>query len=289
MPYAVTLALQSIAREKWITLLSVLTIASGLLVMSVAFFIVYNIEEAAGHLPERFSMVIYLDAGLPRENADQIAATLRRNRSVSSLRYIPKEEALKELKSVLKNSSYIVDGLGENPLPDSMEVKLRKEAVGTEGAKNLAGEVMKIKGVKEVDYGEKFLSTLEYLKVGMKTIGLTLVICLAAGIVFVCYSTVKILFYRRSEEIETFKLLGATKRFIRMPFLLEGTAIGAAGGIISLAGVLAFYYLVLLRLTVTMPVFGAVLFPMNFFLLLPLAGMFLGLTGSAIALGRIRY
>jgi len=234
-------------------------------------------------------MVIYLDAGLPRENADQIAATLRRNRSVSSLRYIPKEEALKELKSVLKNSSYIVDGLGENPLPDSMEVKLRKEAVGTEGAKNLAGEVMKIKGVKEVDYGEKFLSTLEYLKVGMKTIGLTLVICLAAGIVFVCYSTVKILFYRRSEEIETFKLLGATKRFIRMPFLLEGTAIGAAGGIISLAGVLAFYYLVLLRLTVTMPVFGAVLFPMNFFLLLPLAGMFLGLTGSAIALGRIRY
>ena len=68
----------------------------------------------------------------------------------------------------------------------------------------------------------------------MRTDGLVLVTILSTGIIFVCYSTVKILFYRRTEEIETFKLLGATKGFIRTPFFIEGAVIGACGGLLSL-------------------------------------------------------
>jgi cell division transport system permease protein len=79
------------------------------------------------------------------------------------------------------------------------------------------------------------------------------------------------------------------KRFIRTPFLIEGAVIGTAGGILSLFGIFAFYYLVLLRLSVAMPVFKMILFPSNLFLPLPFAGMFLGITGAVIALGRLKY
>lgn len=288
-PYAFTLAIQSLFREKWINLLSAFTIASGLLIISLALFFVYNVDAATKHLPERFSMILYLDNNIQKNTVDDAVNTLRKNSSVLSVRYIPKEEALRELKTTLKNSSYVFEGLEENPLPDALEVKLNKESLGQETVKKLAGEAAKIKGVKEVDYAEKFLSTLHYLKAGMETIGLILIVSLAAGIIFVCYSTVKILFYRRNDEIETFKLLGATKSFIRTPFLIEGAVIGTSGGIVSLAGIFAFYYIVLLRLSISMPIFKMILFPSNLFLALPFVGMFLGITGAAIALGRLKY
>jgi cell division transport system permease protein len=288
-PYAFTFAIRSLLREKWINLLSVLTIASGLLIISLALFTVYNINAATGRLPEQFSMILYLDNAVQKETVDNAVNALRKNSAVLSVRYIPREEALQELKATLKNSGYVFEGLDENPLPDALEVKLKKESVGEAAVRRLAGEAAKIKGVKEVDYAEKFLSTLHYLKVGMQTIGLILIVSLAAGIVFVCYSTVKILFYRRNEEIETFKLLGATKSFIRTPFLIEGAVIGLSGGIASLAGIFAFYYIVLLRLSVSMPIFKMILFPSNVFLFLPFVGMFLGVTGAAVALGRLKY
>ena len=288
-PYAFKLALQSMFRERWINLLSVLTIASGLLIISLALFLVYNVDAATKNLPEKFSLILYLDRGIQKERVDAVIGVLRKNSAVSAVRYISKDEAMRELKTVLKNSSYVFEGLDENPLPDALELKLKKESVGQESVKRLADDVLKIKGVKEVDYAEKFLSTLNNLRVGMKTIGLILIISLATGIIFVCYSTVKILFYRRNEEIETFKLLGATKWFIRTPFLIEGAVIGTSGGIISLVGIFAFYYVVLLRLSVSMPIFKIILFPAEMFLVLPFVGLFLGVTGAAIALGRLKY
>ena len=217
-PYAFTLALQSMIREKWINILSVLSIASGLIIISLALFSVYNVDAATKSLPEKFSMILYLDKNIQKDKVDAAVNSLRKQSAVLSVRYIPKEEAMREMKAVLKNSSYVFDGLDENPLPDALEVKLKKDTVGQETVKKLADEAMRIKGVNEVDYADKFLSTLNYLKVGLKTIGIMLMVILSTGVVFVCYSTVKILFYRRKEEIETFKLLGATRGIHRNAF-----------------------------------------------------------------------
>jgi len=288
-PYALKLAIQSLLREKWINLLSVMTIAAGLLIISISFFALYNIDVATKKLPEKFSLTAYLDKNLQRDQLDSVVDAFRKKKTVLSVRYISKDEAMKELKSSLKNSDYILEGLEENPLPDSLEIKLKSNEVGAETVQQFAREAMKIKGVAEVNYGEKFLSTLETIKKGVKAVGMFFAVILSTGIVFVCYSTVKILFYRRSEEIETFKLLGATKGFIRTPFLIEGAVIGACGGLLSLLGCFFLYYTFLLRLSMTMPVFKAILFPSNLFLPLPVLGMLLGLAGAVIALGRLRY
>jgi cell division transport system permease protein len=288
-PYAFKLALQSLFREKWINLLSVLTIAAGLLIISISFFALYNIDIATKNLPEKFSMNVYLDNNLQRDRIDPIMDSFRNNKAVLSVRYISRDEALKELKSSLKNSDYILEGLEENPLTDSLEIKLKKDEAETETAQRLAREALNIKGVAEIDYGEKFLTTLNTIKKGFQTIGLTFVAVLSTGIIFVCYSTVKILFYRRNEEIETFKLLGATKGFIRTPFLIEGAVIGACGGGLSLAGCFLLYFLVLQRLSDAIPLLKVILFPTNLFLSLPVIGMLLGISGAVIALGRLRY
>jgi len=289
VPYAFRLALQSILHEKWINLLSVLTIASGLLIAALTALSLYNINATMKRLPEKVSMMLYLKDNLSREKAERIMDTVKKNASVDTVKYISKDEALKELKTVFKDASYILEGLGENPLHDLIEIRLKGEVVGPETAKRLASEMAKVEGVNDVEYGEKFLSSLYSFGIGMRAVGILFIIVMFGGVIFVCYSTVKILFYRKKNEIETYKLLGATKGFIRAPFIIEGAAIGLCGGLLSLVGILSLHYIVFLKLSLSIPLFKTIVFPLSLAPFLPLTGFFLGMIGAAVAIGRIRY
>ena len=289
LPYPFRLAFQSILHEKWVNLLSILTIAAGLLFTALTVLTIYNIDAATRSLPERFSIMLYLDDNVSPRERENIISSARNDAAIQMVRFISKDEALKELKTTLNDGGYILDGLGENPLPDSIEIKFRSEAVGPEVVKNLTARLVRLKGVHEIEYGEKFLSSIYSVRKGVKTVGLLFVVLMSAGMLFVCYSTVKILFYRKEREIETYKLLGATRGFIRSPFLIEGAVIGLFGGIVGLIGIMALYSLVVLKLGLTFPLFKSIIFPIDMSLSLPFAGLVLGITGAAIAIGRIRY
>jgi cell division protein FtsX len=168
-------------------------------------------------------------------------------------------------------------------------VKLKNEAVRPETAKRLAAKFRGLEGIGGIEYGEKFLSSIYSIKVGMKTIGIIFIVIMSAGMIFVCYSTVKILFYRKNQEIETYKLLGAKKGFIRAPFIIEGAVIGLIAGLLSFIGILSLYYTIIFRLSLTIPLFKAIIFPTDIAIFLPLAGLIIGMVGAAIAIGRIRY
>jgi cell division transport system permease protein len=287
--YSFRVALQSILREIWIYLLSILTIAAGLMFTTITLLLVYNIDSATKKLPEKFSVMLYLSDTVSHGDRDMIISTAQKDRAVEKAIFISKEQALKELKSTLKDSAFILEGLGENPLPDSIEIKFKSDAVGPESVQRLTNSMKNIKGVQEIEYGEEFLSAVHSLRTGLQTIGTSIVIIMSVGMLFVCYSTVKILFYRREREIETYKLLGATKGFIRTPFLLEGAVIGFAGGCLSLAGILSLYYVLVVRLSATFPLLKLIVFPIDLSFAIPLSGLLIGMTGAAIAIGRIRY
>lgn len=289
LSYPFKVAASSILHEKWINLLSILTMAAGLFFTAITVLSIYNIDVATKKLPEKFSVMLYLHDNLSREQVDNIINTAKKDSSVLRVKFIPKDEALKELKSSLKDTEYVLDGLGENPLPDSLEIKLKSESIGPETVKKLTARFREIKGVNEIEYGEKFLSSIYSLRVGMQSVGIVLILMLSAGMLFVCYSTVKILFYRKNEEIETYKLLGATKGFIRAPFIIEGSVIGFSGGLLSLIAILSLYYFFFFKLSLSIPLFKAIIFPIDLSLTLPLAGLLLGITGAYIAIGRIRY
>jgi len=289
MPYSLKIALQSLWHEKWINLLSMLTIAMGLLVITLMVSTVYNINLFARKLPERFFVVAYLADRVSEKQAQDIITSLKERSGIEKVKYISKADALKELRTSLKDAEYVLEGLNENPLPASIEVRFRKEAMGPELVKTFVNSLKKIEGVEDVQYGEKFLLSIHSLKAAMETIGLILTLVTISGIIFICYSTVKILFYRRKEEIETLKLLGATRGFIRTPFVIEGAVIGVVGGVLSMVVVIAFYLTVFRQLSATLPIVRTVVFPGELFLPLPLIGLFLGITGSLIAMGRIKF
>lgn len=289
MSYALRLAGQSLWHDRWINLLSMLAISMGLLVMSLVSALLYNTHLFVKKLPEKFFVVAYLKDGLNEKEAQDILSSLKQDGSVEQARYVSKAEALKELKGSLKDADYILEGLDENPLPASIEIRLRRENVAPESIQSFVSGLKKISNIEDVQYGEKFLMSIHSVKIGLETVGIILTIIIVTGIVFVCYSTVKILFYRRRDEIETLKLLGATRGFVRAPFLIEGAVLGIGGGIVSLVIILAFYYGVFYRLSATIPLLRSAHYPPELMLSLPLAGIFLGITGAYIAMGRIRY
>jgi len=289
MSYSFRLAVQSLLHDKWINFLSVLTIAVGLLFTAITLLTVFNISLATKDLPEKFSIMLYLKEDLPQQDIETLMKTARKDPSVEKVKYITKEEAWKELKASLKNTDYVLEGVGENPLPDTLEIKLKSETISPETVKKLTANLGGIKGVGEIEYGEKFLTSIYSLSVGIKTVGAILIIIMSAGTLFVCYSTVKILFYRKNREIETYKLLGASKGFIRAPFIIEGAVIGFSGGILSFIGIFMLYYLVFLKVSLAFPIFKSFLFPINMLYALPAAGLLLGITGAVFAIGRIRY
>lgn len=289
MSYSFRLAVQSLLHDKWINFLSVLTIAVGLLFTAITLLTVFNISLATKDLPEKFSIMLYLKEDLSQQDIETLMKTARKDPSVEKVKYITKEEAWKELKASLKNTDYVLEGVGENPLPDTLEIKLKSETLSPETVKKLTASLKAIKGVSEIEYGEKFLASIYSLSMGIKTVGAILIIIMSAGTLFVCYSTVKILFYRKNREIETYKLLGASKGFIRAPFIIEGAVIGLSGGVLSLIGIFVLYYLVLLKVSLVFPIFKSFIFPLNMSYALPAAGLLLGITGAVFAIGRIRY
>jgi cell division transport system permease protein len=287
--YSFRLALQSILYERWIYLLSIVTIAAGLVFTIITLLFVYNIDTATKKLPEKFSVMLYLSDTASRNERETIISFAQKDPAVEKTVFIPKEQALKELKSTLKDSAFILEGLGENPLPDSIEIKFKSAAVEPDAVRRLTGSLKDLRGIQEIEYGEQFLSAVHSLRTGMRSVGITIVMIMSIGMLFVCYSTVKILFYRKEREIETYKLLGATTGFIRTPFLLEGAVIGFAGGSLSLAGILALYYVLVFRLSATFPLLKMIVFPIDLSFTMPLSGLLIGMAGAAIAIGRIRY
>ena len=288
MPYTLKLAIESLWREKWINLLSVLTIGTGLALMALSFVLVHNIRAATGKLPERFSMTVFLSDGLTEDKAQGALLAMKLNPAVKGVKYISKENALKELQSLMKDSDYILEGLEENPLPASVEVALKKESVTEAGVKSLSREFSRIAGVENVSYGEKFISSIQAVKAGAEGVAMSLSAVLTLGVLFVCYSTVKILFYRKKDEIETLQLLGATRGFIRAPFVLEGGIIGLLAGLAALFSLSALRYAVSAKLSVYIPILASFSYPAQVSYL-PLTGLFVGIAGAFIAIGRLRF
>lgn len=287
--YAVRTALGGIMREKWINLLCTLTIATGLLLISGAVVLLYNVDLAARQLPERFSLTVFLADDVPDSRAREIVNRVGENDAVREALYISKEEAIEELGRLTGDAGDVLDGLDVNPLPPALEIHLRPGAVTEEAVESLTAELEGLEGVDEVLYGKKLLSVIQSVMRNTEVLGLALVGALTAGVVFVCYSTVKILIYRRKEEIETLKLLGATKGFIRAPFLTEGCFLGVAGGAAATLALLGLKAFVAMKLATQFPLLTAVAAPPSLLLAPPAAGLLIGLVGAFVAIGRIRY
>jgi len=288
LSYSTKTAFQSLMKEKWINLLSVLTVAASLLVSAMAIIAIYNVEIVTRALPEKFTMVVYLKDSIKPQDTQKLMGQLMGKAYVAGAKYISREQALTELKRTLRDVSNVIEGLDENPLSAAIELKLKKESVTGSSVKKISADIKTLPGVDDIYYEEKIAETVSLLKTSIENFSLIILGVIIFVVLFVISSTVKILFYRRKSEIEIIKLLGATGGFIRAPFLIEGGVIGFLGGLFATLGAVIFYFTLTTSFSAFMPLLRTLIMPVEIVVLMPIAGILMGVAGSLISVGRLR-
>jgi cell division transport system permease protein len=232
--------------------------------------------------------VVYLKDSIGPQDIQKLMSQLRGKEYVAGAKYISREQALTELKRTLRDVSNVIEGLDENPLSAAIELKLKKESVTGSSVKNISADIRKLPGVDDIYYEEKIAETVALLKTSIENFSLIILGIIIFVVLFVISSTVKILFYRRKSEIEIIKLLGATGGFIRAPFLIEGGVIGFLGGLFATLGAVIFYFTLTTSFSAFMPLLRTLIMPVEIVVLMPIAGILMGVAGSLISVGRLR-
>jgi cell division transport system permease protein len=125
-------------------------------------------DSALQRWSKNFGMVVYLNDTIDKQRQDELNAYFLKDKDISDVNFISKEQALNEVKKALGNNAIILDDFTENPLPSSFELKLKDGLLEPALVKRKADEMAKIEGIEEVQYGEKWLSSLYAISKTMK-------------------------------------------------------------------------------------------------------------------------
>jgi cell division transport system permease protein len=289
--YSFQTALKNLWHARWINFLTVISISVGLLLLSAYLLITFNVDSVINRWSRGFGMVVYLQENIGSEEEEHLKTLLLQDKEILDVKYISNVEALDTLREVLRSQVSVLEELDENPLPSSFELKLKRDVINPSLVEKKAAQIRQIEGVDDVKYGEEWLSSLNTISKALSIIAIFLGGAIFIAITFITYTTIKILFYRRIDEIETMKLLGATRTFIKLPFLIEGLFIGLLSGVLSSLSLFVMHSFTSFKLIAFLPSLRALVMPLPLegFLAIPLAGALLSLIGSFFATGRIRY
>jgi cell division transport system permease protein len=209
---------------------------------------------------------------------------------VSAVKYVSQDDALDRFRRDLEGQAGILEGLSKNPLPASFEIQLREGGADSERVASVAEKVGELAGIDEVQYGQEWLSqyatAINLLRIAGVVIGTFLLI----GCMLVVANTIKLAVYARREELEILSLVGATKRFIRLPFLIEGMAQGFLGALLAVVILYGGYRILLSRIDASLLLnvgrFELIFLSTPALLSLLGIGTIVGFCGSAISVRR---
>ena len=152
--------------------------------------------------------------------------------------FLSKAEAMAILKLELTGQEALLEGMGENPLPDSYELTIDPQYAETGRMEGLAKRLAQLPGVEDVSYGRQGVEMLNRLLALVTYGGMTLAVLLGVTVVFIISNSVRLALYSRGQEIELMQWIGATKGFIMVPFLIEGMLVTVTGTSLAV-GILA--------------------------------------------------
>ena len=228
-------ALLSFRRAPLLSALSITTIAFALFVVSLFGLLAVNVQRALTRLEERVEIVAYLMRGTPVDIVTVAIGDMQRFPEVDAVAYVTEDQALERARRELVELQGVFDDLVANPLPASLEVRLKPGFRDAAHVRDLADRLRGFRFVEDVRYGRDWIARLDRIR-DVAAIGVLIIGgAFAAASVIIIGTTVRMAVLQRSREIAIMRVVGATDGFIRRPFLLEGTLKGALGGVAALA------------------------------------------------------
>lgn len=220
---------------------SIISISLVLLLIGVFGVIAINAQQVSNYFKENIKVTAILKESVTDKRAKAIERELSLIPSVKATSYISKEQGTAEMKNMLGQD--FLDAFDINPVPISIELNVKAAYFSADSLAVLKNKLLKIKDIDEVTYQH---TIIEMLNRNIEKIGMIFLvfILLLTFISFVLINnTVRLNVYSKRFSIYTMRLVGATKGFIRAPFLWKSIFQGIISGLLAvvyLLGILHF-------------------------------------------------
>jgi cell division transport system permease protein len=290
LAYFFSEASQSLWRSRLMNALSIGTIAVSLFVLGAFLTIASNLNEVVARWSRKVQVTFYLTDGLETPIRDSLAGRLKNDPAVESVEVISRAQALDRFKTLFRDLQALPDDLGENPFPASVEATLRPGRESPEEVQRLVAAFEKAPGVEEVQYDLLWIQRLATAIRLVRGVGALLGGILVLAGVFTISNVIRLTVYARQDELDIMRLVGATRAYVKGPFVVEGLIQGGLGGLISVSLLWVAFRMVARDALAASDLLGrAVVFlPTGVCVFIVLGGMAVGVVGSLLSIGRSR-
>lgn len=283
-------ALTNIRQNIFVNVVTIGTITLALLIVSLFLLLFVNLENAAEIWSEKVQVTVYFDKDITPQEQDSLKQKIIGLPGTAKVTWVGRDEALRRFKGRLKGQETLLEGIRTDVLPASFEVSLKKSSRSTEAVEHYVSRLKAIQGVGEIQYGEEWVRRFNTFLNFMRIVGALVGGFLILAVIFIVSNTIQLTVYARREELEVMSLVGATRLFIKMPFLVEGVLQGLSGGVLALLLLISLHFLFLHNagnfLTFNPATAGLSFLPTEYSVGILLAGILLGFVGSLAALRR---
>ena len=218
----------------------VLSIALVLFLLGLLGMLVLNAKKVSDHFKEQVVVTIYLKDSAKEVEIKQLEKSLAMSEYVKSTEYVSKEQAAESMKA--ENGDDFMDFLGYNPLQNSVDVIVKADFVDVAQLEAIAAEATSKSFVDEVRYDKDLVTLMNnnVKKISFWVLVVSAVFTIIA--VLLINSSIRLSVYSNRFTIKTMQMVGATKQFIRKPFVWKSIRLGIIGAIVAMLGMAVVLY-----------------------------------------------
>ena len=220
----------------------VLSIALVLFLLGLLGMLVLNAKKVSDHFKEQVVLTIYLKDTAKEVEVKQLEKSLAMADYVKTTEYVSKEQAAEFMKE--ENGEDFMDFVGYNPLQNSIDVHLKADFVTSDQLGEISDEALIKNFVDEVTYDNDLVTLMNnnVKKISFWVLVISGIFTLIA--VLLINSSIRLAVYSKRFTIKTMQMVGATKQFIRRPFVWKSVRLGIIGGVLALFGMaIVLFYL----------------------------------------------
>jgi cell division transport system permease protein len=245
---AFTYFVREAVRRMWVSkrtsFVAVAMIAISLTILGAFLLVSENLTNAVTRWQEgRSRVTIFLESDATPQQIHEVDQRLAAIPDVSHRRFVTREQALARFKSYFSNLRDVVTQLDDNPFPSSFECDVPPARVHAPQFQREMEELRALPGIDEVQFDWEWVDRLKRLVNLINLVGIVAGGVLGLAAAFTIANVIRLTMMLYREEIEIMRLVGATERIIRGPFLVEGLVQGTAGSVIAVGLLYGFFAL----------------------------------------------
>jgi cell division transport system permease protein len=234
-------AVRRIWVSKRTSFVAVAMITISLLIVGLFLLLAENLGRAAEQWQGKSRVIVYMETEATPAQLATVDAWLASRPQFASRKLISREEALARFQTWFANLSTVVGQLDENPFPPSFEIDADPRASQTSAFATDIAALRSMSGVDQVQYDWEWIERLRRVVRVINLAGIIAGGVLALAAAFTIANVIRLTMMLYREEIEIMRLVGATERIIRGPFLIEGFLQGTMGGIVAVVTLFGLY------------------------------------------------